>query len=130
MQNCWDYHGCGREAGGAKVKELGVCPASVNKKLDGFNRGTCGGRSCFVVEGTLCGSQKQGDVDDKRDNCLKCEFYKQVKREEGASFYSSARIIPRLRPAYLGWKLETGIALSAISAMVLTDYLWLNLVLG
>jgi hypothetical protein len=26
--NCWEVKKCGREPGGVKVKELGVCPAS------------------------------------------------------------------------------------------------------
>ncbi|MFH1294085.1 MAG: two-CW domain-containing protein [Pseudomonadota bacterium] len=25
--NCWEHKKCGRKVGGAKVQELGVCPA-------------------------------------------------------------------------------------------------------
>ena len=30
--NCWEVKKCGREPGGAKVAELGVCPASTGNK--------------------------------------------------------------------------------------------------
>ena len=32
-KNCWEYKKCGREVGGAKVKDLGVCPAATNSKF-------------------------------------------------------------------------------------------------
>jgi len=32
--NCWEYKKCGREPGGIKVHELGVCPATVEEGLD------------------------------------------------------------------------------------------------
>jgi hypothetical protein len=27
VNNCWEFKNCGREIGGIKVKEMGVCPA-------------------------------------------------------------------------------------------------------
>ena len=44
--NCWEAMDCGRHKGGKKVDELGVCPASLEKRLDGVNGGVNGGRSC------------------------------------------------------------------------------------
>ncbi len=31
--NCWDFKKCGRQSGGEKAHELGVCPASTEKRL-------------------------------------------------------------------------------------------------
>lgn len=33
--NCWEFKKCGRELGGAHVHDLGVCPATEEKRLDG-----------------------------------------------------------------------------------------------
>ena len=33
--NCWEVKKCGREPEGAKVAELGECPASTENKLHG-----------------------------------------------------------------------------------------------
>jgi hypothetical protein len=63
--NCWEFKKCGREAGGANVKELGVCPAYPNF-----------GQSCANVAGTFCGGKVQGTFASKLFNCMKCDFYK------------------------------------------------------
>jgi methyl-accepting chemotaxis protein len=65
FQNCWEYLGCGREAGGAKAAELGVCPAYPDH-----------GHDCASVVGTLCGGKVQGDFAGKIASCQKCSFYK------------------------------------------------------
>jgi hypothetical protein len=44
--NCREIKKCGREPGGAKVKGLGICPASTEERLDGIYRGKNGGRAC------------------------------------------------------------------------------------
>ena len=41
--NCWEYFRCGREKGGKRVAELGVCPAATCNR-DGTNGGIAGGR--------------------------------------------------------------------------------------
>jgi hypothetical protein len=46
-QNCWEFKNCGRESGGAKVDELGICPAKNKKRTDGVYSGKNGGRSCW-----------------------------------------------------------------------------------
>ncbi len=86
MTNCWEFKKCGREPGGAKVGELGECPAAKQDWLDGQNGGTQGGRLCWIVQATLCGNQVQGDFFSKLGNCVKCEFLKSVMREEGSNF--------------------------------------------
>lgn len=84
--NCWEMKKCGRQPGGAKASELGVCPAATSTATDGLNGGKNGGRSCWRVAGTLCGGQVQGSFALKAMNCAKCEFYNLVRQDEGSSF--------------------------------------------
>ena len=63
--NCWEFKKCGREPGGAKAKELGVCPAYPNN-----------GKDCAYVAGTLCGGKVQGSFATKLSTCLNCDFHK------------------------------------------------------
>ncbi len=85
--NCWEYKKCGREPGGKKAGELGVCPAATNADLDGVHGGKNGGRSCWVVAGSLCGGTIQGSYAQKLSNCWKCEFMNAVKKEEEQSVF-------------------------------------------
>ncbi|MBI5359256.1 MAG: hypothetical protein HZA48_01580 [Planctomycetes bacterium] len=86
-QNCWEFKKCGREADGAKSKELGVCSASAyNGPGAGLNNGKNGGRICWAVAGTLCGGKVQGTYAQKQANCIVCEFYKTVRGEEAGNF--------------------------------------------
>lgn len=87
--NCWEAKKCGREPGGPSSKDLGVCPAATDSRSKGKNGGSNGGRMCWAVTGTLCGGKVQGTFAQKRLSCLSCEFYKQVKEEEGAGFQMS-----------------------------------------
>ena len=77
---------CGRNVGGVKVPEMGVCPAANDASANGLNSGKNGGRICWAVAGTFCGGKKQGTFADKRLSCMGCEFYKLVSEEEGESF--------------------------------------------
>jgi hypothetical protein len=83
--NCWEVKKCGREPGGAKVAEFGVCPASTEAKYNGTNNGKNAGRYCWKIGGTLCGNQVQGNWAQKMENCLKCEFFLAVKKEEASA---------------------------------------------
>jgi hypothetical protein len=94
--NCWEFKKCGREPGGAKVADLGVCPAATMTSLDRTNRGKNGGRSCWAVTGSLCGGTVQGTYATKLGNCMQCEFYQLVQREEGADYVSGREIIARM----------------------------------
>lgn len=96
-QNCWEAKKCGREPGGSKAAELGVCPAATEKTLDGINSGKNAGRACWVLAGTLCGGQVQGTFAAKLSNCMKCEFYQRVADEEGANYKSSKTILSRIK---------------------------------
>lgn len=80
--NCWVFKKCGREVGGQKVNELGVCPVAVDQSLDGAHGGLNAGRACWVVAGTLCGGKLQGTFAKKLHNCWNCEFMKKVQQEE------------------------------------------------
>jgi hypothetical protein len=81
--NCWEILHCGREPGGERVVELGVCPAAETPYFDGINNGRNGGRFCWVVAGTFCEGEVQGTFAQKAMNCMQCLFYAQVVREQG-----------------------------------------------
>ena len=82
--DCWEVKLCGREYGGAKVSELGVCPAASDTTAHGLNGGRNGGRVCWAVSGTFCGGTVQGSFAQKEISCMNCEFFKQVKDEESS----------------------------------------------
>lgn len=82
IDNCWQYMKCGREPGGTKVDELGVCPATVDTSYDKINRGVNAGRICWAVAGTFCGGIVQGKFADKRKSCIRCDFFKLVRSQE------------------------------------------------
>ena len=84
--NCWEVKKCGREEGGSKVQELGVCKASTDSNYEGRNSGKNGGRYCWHVKASLCGGRVQGNYLEKAQQCIQCEFYKIVKEEEGEGF--------------------------------------------
>ncbi len=84
-KNCWEYKGCGREPGGKKTHELGVCPVATHEELDTVHDGKMAGRACWVIAGSLCGGKIQGTFAEKITNCLRCDFYNLVKTEEEAS---------------------------------------------
>lgn len=62
--NCWEFMKCGREQGGARAVELGVCPAYPDH-----------GHGCAKIAGTLCGGKVQGSFAAKVANCMRCNFY-------------------------------------------------------
>lgn len=94
--NCWQFNKCGREPGGLRVSEFGVCEAATERKCDGIHGGRTAGRSCWAVAGTLCGGQVQGSFAQKITHCLACEFYKRVREEEGENFMAVGEIIAKL----------------------------------
>lgn len=94
--NCWEVKNCGRQPGGAKAAELGVCPAAGDGPLNGVHGGINGGRACWALAGTLCGGRVQGAFATKLANCLACEFYEKVREEEGAGFIPSRSLLARI----------------------------------
>ncbi len=95
-QNCWEFKKCGREKGGAKTAELGVCPATTETRVNGANSGKNGGRACWAVTGTLCGGAVQGTFAAKLGNCNKCEFFQLVANEEGANSLKNRELLAKL----------------------------------
>jgi signal transduction histidine kinase len=85
---------CGREPGGDRVHEMGVCPAALEAQCDGVNHGRLGGRACWLIPGTLCGGEVQGPFCEKVDLCFDCEFYKHVVQEEQSSFNNGSDVVP------------------------------------
>ena len=96
-QNCWEYKKCGREPGGSKVAEFGVCPAAVETRTDKINNGKNAGRACWAVTGTFCGGQVQGTFAAKLSNCMNCAFYEIVKQGEGKDYQSAKTILSLLK---------------------------------
>jgi hypothetical protein len=84
--NCWEFKKCGREPGGAKAEQFGVCPATTDEKLNAVHGGKNAGRSCWVVAGTMCGGRVQGTFAQKYQNCDLCDFFRAVKEEEGPAY--------------------------------------------
>ncbi len=94
--NCWEYKRCGREPRGANVDELGICPASLETRVDGINSGINGGRVCWAIAGTFCMGKVQGTFALKVDTCLDCDFYHLVKKEERLDYKKTSEIIDKL----------------------------------
>jgi len=65
-KSCWEQKNCGREAGGSKAAELGICPAYSQSAGDG----------CWLIAGTFCGGEVQGTFAEKEHNCMVCDVYK------------------------------------------------------
>lgn len=64
LPNCWEIKNCGRQKGGNKERELGVCPAYPDN-----------GHSCWIVAGTFCHGEVQGTFAQKQGSCVVCEVY-------------------------------------------------------
>ena len=60
--NCWEFKKCGRQPGGVKVAELGVCEAASAAVLNDIHDGKNGGRACWAITGTLCGGHGRGPM--------------------------------------------------------------------
>lgn len=84
-KNCWEFKKCGRQPGGHKTQELGVCPVTTHQNLTGVHGGANAGRACWVVAGSLCGGKIQGSYAQKLSNCWRCDFMVRVKEEEEGS---------------------------------------------
>jgi len=95
--NCWEFKRCGRQPQGINAHDLGVCPATLETKLDGVHGGVNSGRACWVVAGTLCKGQQQGTFAQKFKNCKECDFYLKVQREEQTNFQLSAVLLVNLK---------------------------------
>jgi hypothetical protein len=95
-RNCWEVKRCGRQPGGESCHEFGVCPAAMEKRLDGIHGGVNAGRACWVVSGTMCRSSVQGTFAKKFSDCRNCDFYESVKSDEAPLFRLSATLLALL----------------------------------
>lgn len=96
-RNCWEFKKCGRQQGGPHVHDMGVCPASLEGKLDGVHGGKNAGRACWVIAGTLCQGSVQGTYANKYGSCSTCDFYNHVKQKEYPAFKLSVVLLEQLR---------------------------------
>ncbi|UCG78607.1 MAG: hypothetical protein JSV21_01865 [Nitrospirota bacterium] len=95
--NCWEFKRCGRQPQGHNVEKLGLCPATLEVRLDGIHDGVNAGRACWAVAGTLCGGKVQGSFAQKFKNCETCDFYMSVRDEEYPAFHLSAVLLGKLK---------------------------------
>ena len=96
-QNCWEFKKCGREFLGAKVDELGICPAATENRLNGAHGGVDAGRACWVVVETFCDDKVQGTFSRKSTTCQDCDFYKLVVDEEFPYFEYPPSLLAKLK---------------------------------
>ena len=95
-RNCWEVKDCGRQPGGRNVRELGECPASTEVRLHGVYGGVNGGRTCWLVAGTLCKGEVQGTSAKKIATCQECEFAKRVFKEESGKLIPARDILSKI----------------------------------
>jgi eukaryotic-like serine/threonine-protein kinase len=88
---------CGREPGGKKAGELGVCSVATDERLNGIHGGKKAGRACWVIAGTFCDGVVQGTFAQKYSDCTMCDFYRQVKKEEGSGYQTSLVLLKKLK---------------------------------
>jgi hypothetical protein len=95
--NCWEFKKCGRQPGGAHVRDLGICPVTQEARLDGVHGGSYAGRACWVIAGSLCDGELQGTFAEKFRNCEQCDFYQAVRDEEYPNFTLSGVLLNKIR---------------------------------
>lgn len=94
--NCWEVMHCHHANHGMEG-----CPAFLGThgaaKLNGVHGGKNAGRACWVVAGTRCGDGKpSGEFASKEGNCMKCNFYIQVRDEEGATGLKNGIVLQQM----------------------------------
>ncbi|MBN1823929.1 MAG: hypothetical protein JW803_06405 [Endomicrobiales bacterium] len=94
--NCWEFKKCGYEQNGANSRVGGVCPAATDHRLDGVHGGINGGRSCWVVTGTMSDGNIQGNFSMKIQQCSKCGFFYQVRKEEGDKYIAVKEVLKKI----------------------------------
>ena len=91
-KNCWEIKNCGRHIGGLHEKVSGTCPAYSEAKLNGIHGGKNAGRTCWMIAGTLCEGKTQGTYAEKLLNCVQCDFYDHVRKDESPRFKTSGEL--------------------------------------
>ena len=83
--HCWEkLHG--RQPGGERSVEFGICPVSVEAKTHMIHEGINGGRACWAIQRKFNGNDLQCKLDQKLDHSIQCDFYSEVKGEEGSDY--------------------------------------------
>lgn len=95
--NCWEFKMCGRQPGGVHVGDIGSCPVTKEKSLDGVHDGIAAGRACWVVAGTLCEGKVQGTFAQEIRQCEACDFYRRIHREERSSLLSPPELFSKIK---------------------------------
>ncbi|RJR17622.1 MAG: PilZ domain-containing protein [Nitrospiraceae bacterium] len=80
-QNCWEFNKCGREPGGSRAGETGVCPATTAISCSGLYNGINGGRICWAIAGTFAAGRISGAY-AREFSCLNCDFLRKVCKDE------------------------------------------------
>ncbi|UCC45529.1 MAG: hypothetical protein JSU65_06325 [Candidatus Zixiibacteriota bacterium] len=93
--NCWEFKMCGREPGGVFAEALGVCPVAKALKFDGINEGKAGGRTCWMLRGSLVDESLV--CADPGVTCADCAFHRRVIHEESDPV-ESKRVTPDTQP--------------------------------
>ena len=94
--NCWEFKHCGKEPNGEKASE-GVCPAALEQRADGIHRGVNGGRCCWVVRDNLCRNKMEKGFKAKNAECLQCDFYHLVRKEEIPHFKVTGVVLSEIK---------------------------------
>ena len=95
--NCWEKKQCGLEPGGFRVREFGICPVAIATKANSIHGGINGGRACWAVEETITFCNVQCKEDENITSCEDCDFYTEVKSQEGFNLLQPAEILSRLK---------------------------------
>lgn len=119
--NCWEFFSCGREHGGSKERELGVCPAATAGELNGLNDGISGGRCCWAIAGTFCGGKVQGTYAQKLGDCLKCDFHTFVRHQQGRKYVKTRQILDVLAGRIKATRIQNGQTVSAQKNTLLAE---------
>jgi len=87
---CWEFKKCGREKGGLKVNEFGICPAYPNH-----------GIHCAKIKNTLCGNKVQESHATKLMYCMRCDFYNSPNYDKSYTGFNISTIngknLPRVK---------------------------------
>jgi hypothetical protein len=71
-------------------------PASTYVWFDGIHGGRNAGRTCWVIGGTMCDGEVQGNFADKFKICGICAFYNSVKEQEGECMIPSMLLLEKM----------------------------------
>ena len=97
LLNCWEKTECGLQPGGYRVREHGICPVAIATKANSIHGGVNGGRACWAIEGTITFCKVQCKQDQNISSCEECDFYREVKSQEGFSYLQPGEILSRMK---------------------------------